>query len=607
VRRAIAVTLAAVAIAGLAVAGDEVLLFGPRRWTYLLRDLFTTDLRPASLHNATFDASPGPGTWKGYDSASHAEITGGNFVTDGGALAHGDPEIQSGAITHAAGKAMVARINSFASAGGIGFGPDANPPNFLSVAAAYQPFGMSGSLICYDTGDSLTTPGATAIVLRSGGGGFMVDVATQTLRFVQPTGTVVTPVYAAISNYNATMSVDWLRVVTLTDFDTDADFYSGYSASPSVGTEVTAESDLILDFVVDYTTPAETRVMYRRVDDNNGFVVRTDSSDGSIAVHSVTGGSLSYLCGSAAGVLTGSHRIMVIADGTEHRLFVQQSGAMVMVDNDTSSLYQSATGVKLVAEGAPVTDLYAWRRDLTTFPTESQLLAMTAEFDEDFSVGQMSSPRTCEPGPGTLTVTDTGGHLSISGGALVADGGTGSWGDPAVFGGGVSATNGRAFLCDISHNAAGLFAVGVGSSPAGLPDTYWYYSNSTNLYCINSLVASITSGDLDVAVVLGSNRGYFLRKVSGVWTMDWVQTGTNPATIYPGVSSYNSSCSFDNLRVVDIPSWSSDDKIYTDYEASPTATTTGSHTADCLLEWTQTTVARCSQRRWRSTGGCRTP
>lgn len=46
----------------------------------------------------------------------------------------------------------------------------------------------------------------------------------------------------------------------------------------------------------------------------------------------------------------------------------------------------------------------------------------------------VTSPRTCEPGPGTLTLTDTGNKLSISGGSLVIAGATSGLADPRVKG-----------------------------------------------------------------------------------------------------------------------------------------------------------------------------
>jgi len=45
----------------------------------------------------------------------------------------------------------------------------------------------------------------------------------------------------------------------------------------------------------------------------------------------------------------------------------------------------------------------------------------------------IASPRTCEPGPGTLTAVDTGNNFAISNGELIATGSAGT-GDPGVYG-----------------------------------------------------------------------------------------------------------------------------------------------------------------------------
>lgn len=46
----------------------------------------------------------------------------------------------------------------------------------------------------------------------------------------------------------------------------------------------------------------------------------------------------------------------------------------------------------------------------------------------------VASPRTCEPGPGTLTITDTGNKVSISGGSVVISGATSGLSDPRIKG-----------------------------------------------------------------------------------------------------------------------------------------------------------------------------
>lgn len=210
----------------------------------------------------------------------------------------------------------------------------------------------------------------------------------------------------------------------------------------------------------------------------------------------------------------------------------------------------------------------------------------------------IASPRTCEPGPGTLTVSDAGNHLSISGGALVADGGEGSWGEPAAYSGGYARAAGRTAIMDLTIDTAGLFSAGWASSPGGLADSVSFYLTTSGMAIYTFPGGSADVGDwaegadYTLAFPLRSTGGFHLLRggAFGVWTLMWVDNSDATATLYAGVGGRTSAATLDNPRVVDIPSWSSDAQVYTSYKALPVATNTDSHMADCWLDWTQTTV-----------------
>jgi len=71
------------------------------------------------------------------------------------------------------------------------------------------------------------------------------------------------------------------------------------------------------------------------------------------------------------------------------------------------------------------------------------------------------SPRTCEPGPGTLTLTDTGNKMTTSASSLVVTGAVSAYTDPRITGATQLRTPGRVFYF---RNKGALFEVGYRNS-----------------------------------------------------------------------------------------------------------------------------------------------
>ncbi|MEW6338306.1 MAG: hypothetical protein AB1625_13020, partial [Acidobacteriota bacterium] len=165
---------------------------------------------------------------------------------------------------------------------------------------------------------------------------------------------------------------------------------------------------------------------------------------------------------------------------------------------------------------------------------------------------------------------------------------------------------GRAFLCSTNpvsgasqHLLAGFGDTVAYSDRAGVYFDGLMFSIIYKLPPAGQVIAAIGGPNsyaagtwYDVAVVLGSDNAKYLRRTSGSsqYTLEWVSAATVDDTLRLRVMTPTNPTEVKNLRVVDIPSWSSDAQVYTSYKALPVATNTDSHMADCWLDWTQTTV-----------------
>lgn len=199
-----------------------------------------------------------------------------------------------------------------------------------------------------------------------------------------------------------------------------------------------------------------------------------------------------------------------------------------------------------------------------------------------------------EPGPGTRTVVDGNNTVSTSSGALVVSG-TPALFDRIVYGTQTLATG----LCFLVHQASGTEAsngeyIGV------------VQSNGTAIYVFQQdyildgisgagpNAGSPYSGDVTYAVVCQDAGSLYLTKASGVWTLQYVTYGTRPATGTVGyvMREVAHTVSFSAMKICQLPApWSIGYGIATQRLAGARSLgNTFTHEADCLIEWTQTTV-----------------
>lgn len=137
----------------------------------------------------------------------------------------------------------------------------------------------------------------------------------------------------------------------------------------------------------------------------------------------------------------------------------------------------------------------------------------------------MVSPRTCEPGPGTLTIVDTGNKLSIASGLLTLSTVTGAFSDPRVSNAATTRTPGRAFIVtDITGSSwrigwANSGDTSVRSGGLALSGGFYHYDNGVAVGQ-KVLKASVTYSML----IIQQNWGAMLAVKGGAWA-DWSLLG----------------------------------------------------------------------------------
>lgn len=205
----------------------------------------------------------------------------------------------------------------------------------------------------------------------------------------------------------------------------------------------------------------------------------------------------------------------------------------------------------------------------------------------------LSSPRTCEPGPGTWAITDTENKISISSGLLTFAGGKASpgYGDPMVRSvSSVGSAGGTALLATVVSNT-GTACIGFGAGTAN-PGFRFSISTLVSADVGTSINSETVALPQDFAVILrpALAGGWMCRRSpGGTWNLQWVSVaGPNTNAV---VSSYNSAVSVDNVRVVVLPAWATESNIYTSFVASPANPQAATMTADGLVYVTWTPAA----------------
>lgn len=215
------------------------------------------------------------------------------------------------------------------------------------------------------------------------------------------------------------------------------------------------------------------------------------------------------------------------------------------------------------------------------------------DFTTDASA-PLTSPRTCEPGPGQLTFTQTNGNFSISSGNLVV---------PVASPTGYNVVE---FYSDAITRAAGR-TMFYKTSPLGEAVLGWMTSGAAA--SAGAAAPQLTSfvlrdhgylnaphpgnyiGTIEVAIVLRSAGAFFFAKGTPLtqWTLLWLNNTITTDPVYAAGNFYNTGATIDYVRVCDLPApFNSDFGIAALNVASPVSATEYTGAADALIDMTVT-------------------
>lgn len=234
----------------------------------------------------------------------------------------------------------------------------------------------------------------------------------------------------------------------------------------------------------------------------------------------------------------------------------------------------------------------------------------------------LASPYTESGAVGALTLVQTDGQFSASGGAMAFPSqGSPVEGDLGFYSGaGLSRLAGRVLqmTINLSSVAANKYVrvlnwtsnprVPTSAQVSGdLEASVLFSTTSTDgiLYrrgavfpVVAPVVTISVATDYQLALAL-RNAGAFLLIKGGVfanWTLLWVDDAGSVATLYPMVSNFSLAGTLDNFRVTDLSApWSTDFGIATQRLAGARSTgDTFSHEANCHIEFIATTLPSSS-------------
>jgi hypothetical protein len=225
------------------------------------------------------------------------------------------------------------------------------------------------------------------------------------------------------------------------------------------------------------------------------------------------------------------------------------------------------------------------------------------------------SPRTCEPGPGTLTLVQTDGQFSASAGKFnFGAQATPTWGDQGLYTGALARVAGRVLLADIAIivnstlcgirwlTAAGLSDLAREHQFDFGPATGFYPKDGTSFPLIGTAVAGQT---YSLAMVLRSSGVFQLAKGGAYteWTLLWPGLAGNTATLYGAFSNNSAAGTLDNLEAFDLAApWTDDYGICAVSQAAAVSGTAYTSVADAIHDLTVTApnpLAESTELRYR--------
>lgn len=356
-----------------------------RKYTsaYLFEDEFTTS-KSAPFSGASLPTNPGPGTWKGTDSASNASVSAGEY-TYAASVNAGDPLIASnqtyarinGRTVTLRGVSMVgsARGNGGWYSDQLGTGADCVETN---TTAQVRDNGVSANSVVptasgttYDIWVMLRSTGAF-FFLRTGGGSITLDWIG-----LFDTHTGLTVGFANVGAAAGQRLVDAVRVADmgLAVFATDFGICSVNVASPTNLAALTATADQIIDLTLTApgTLATEGGFYYR---DNGGTQQNCwhayFNSAGAVRLDSIVAGVATNRISVAGAITNGATRTLrVRCNGSLHDLFTlngtawTKQGSQVNVSNQNTIATMDAD----IGAGWTASNFYGYPLTSTNYAT----------------------------------------------------------------------------------------------------------------------------------------------------------------------------------------------------------------------------------------------
>lgn len=220
------------------------------------------------------------------------------------------------------------------------------------------------------------------------------------------------------------------------------------------------------------------------------------------------------------------------------------------------------------------------------------------------SASPLTSPRTCEPGPGTLTLADAGNKMSIANSKLTYAGGSSDWINPGGYwSSAITRVAGRAFYA-VATLSSGSYNTPLDIKTTALQGAY----NTREVYSISlrttttiAITPQQASGmtivcDTAVAgtaypllIILRDPGAFFLYKTS-VWNLAFVTTLPYVTTpLYLTFVDYSGVGTVDNLSVFDMPApYNNEASWRTSQLLNPIVGATSTHATSALIDVTYT-------------------
>jgi len=218
----------------------------------------------------------------------------------------------------------------------------------------------------------------------------------------------------------------------------------------------------------------------------------------------------------------------------------------------------------------------------------------------------ITSPRTCEPGPGTLTSQDTADVMAISGGEIVPNAATTANADPAIYD---SIARARAAGLSLIISIRNYLALGISNncirfgwdvSPTTHFDLYGVALNvgSRDHLCIDGglkeQIDTYTDNVFKEYAVIQRDSGFFVVALASNKLL-WVDDSDTATPVYAVAQAVNpgrAPFGLDYFKVAQLAApWDTDNGIATDVKAGVVAEgTTFTHEADCLIDFVVTTL-----------------